>query len=84
MTAKHARPTPQESAANILQCRMSWPLAEQCATALNDAGMSSIGREHAVEVLRPLMPGSPAWAQRRAEGAVGDLVTAGLIAKETP
>lgn len=77
-----AIPSLQERAANILQCRMPWPLAEQCATALN--GMSSIGREQAVEVLRPLMPGSPEWAQRRAEGAVGDLVTAGLIAKETP
>lgn len=79
-----AIPSLQERAANILQCRMPWPLAEQCATALTDAGMSSIGREQAVEVLRPLMPGSPDWAQRRAEGAVGDLVTAGLIAKETP
>jgi hypothetical protein len=85
-----APPTPQESAANILHCRMSWPLAERCAAALAGRllddlhGSEAITQTQAVEILLPLMEGRPEWARKRAEGAVGDLVTAGLIRREQP
>jgi hypothetical protein len=85
VTAKPTRMSPQESAANILQCRMSWPLAERCTAALAGRlvddlhGFEAITQTQAVEILLPLMEGRPEWARKRAEGAVGDLVMAGLI-----
>jgi len=62
-----------EMAAAILQARMSWPDAERCAAALEQAGWKSLRRAQAVDILRALMPSQSAAA------CVEDLVMAGLI-----
>lgn len=72
--------TPQERAANILCCRMPWPLAQQCAAALDQAGFADLTYARAVDILRPLMPeGHLASPPTRAEGAVRDLAGCGLV-----
>lgn len=77
--------TPQERAANILCCRMPWPLAQKCAAALAEAGLPDLTHARAVEILQPLMPeGRLASAQTRAVGAVRDLVVVGLVGREEP
>jgi hypothetical protein len=43
--------TPEEHAAALLQCRMSWPAAERCAADLAAAGLPAISRQDATDVL---------------------------------
>jgi hypothetical protein len=62
----------EERAAALLQCRMSWPLAERCAAHLAKAGLPNISEEQAVHVLAEHMP------HERAVGAAQDLVGSGL------
>ena len=64
--------TLEERAAALLQCRMSWPLAERCAAHLAKAGLPNISEEQAADVLAEHMP------RERATGAARDLAACGL------
>lgn len=64
--------TPEETAAAILQARMSWPEAERCAALLARGGWPA-NRAQAVSALERILPLS------RACSAVDDLVMHGLI-----
>lgn len=64
--------TPEEHAAALLQCRMSWPAAERCAADLAAAGLPAISRQRAVDVLNRHMP------HERAAACANDLAMGGL------
>lgn len=67
---------PHERVKNILQCRMPWSTAEQCANALNGLGLPCADRAQAIAVLAGIL-GRP-----RAEACARDLAGAGLIPME--
>lgn len=68
-----------EMAAAILQARMSWPDAERCAAALEQAGWTSLSRSQAVAVLQAVAVQGQRMSEERAAACAQDLRFADLI-----